>query len=53
MPKPGCEGLGIEAITRRLDGSGQAVMVVGVGHLIGPDSVPALLRKQGFRVEGP
>ena len=28
-------------------------IVVGVGHLIGPDSVPALLRRKGVRVEGP
>jgi uncharacterized protein YbaP (TraB family) len=28
-------------------------IVVGVGHLVGPDSVPALLRARGIRVEGP
>ena len=32
---------------------GEAVMVVGVGHLVGPDSVPALLRARGVVVEGP
>jgi uncharacterized protein YbaP (TraB family) len=29
------------------------LIVVGVGHLVGPDSVPALLRKDGYRVDGP
>jgi len=29
------------------------LIVVGVGHLVGPDSVPALLRKDGLQVEGP
>ena len=43
----------VRQIKDRLAGSGEAVMVVGVGHLIGPDSVPALLRAQGIRVEGP
>lgn len=31
----------------------RVVMVVGVGHLVGPDSVPALLRRDGLKVEGP
>jgi uncharacterized protein len=43
----------VSAIRRRLRGGGVAVIVVGVGHLIGPDSVPALLRAQGIEVEGP
>jgi uncharacterized protein YbaP (TraB family) len=43
----------IDAIMARLQGSGEAVMVVGVGHLVGPDSVPALLRARGIKVEGP
>jgi len=43
----------VGAIRHRLRGRGVAVMVVGVGHLIGPDSVPALLRAQGIEVEGP
>jgi len=43
----------IEQINARLQGDGEAVMVVGVGHLIGPDSVPALLRREGVQVEGP
>lgn len=29
------------------------LIVVGVGHLVGPDSVPALLRRRGVPVEGP
>jgi uncharacterized protein YbaP (TraB family) len=29
------------------------VVVVGVGHLIGPGGVPALLRERGFSVDGP
>jgi len=43
----------IPRIEQRLAGQGEAVMVVGVGHLVGPDSVPALLRRDGFRVDGP
>jgi uncharacterized protein YbaP (TraB family) len=43
----------IPRIEQRLAGHGEAVMVVGVGHLVGPDSVPALLRRDGFRVDGP
>ena len=43
----------IGRIEQRLGGQGEAVMVVGVGHLIGPDSVPSLLRRDGFRVDGP
>ena len=43
----------IGPIEQRLSGQGEAVMVVGAGHLVGPDSVVALLRRDGFRVEGP
>ncbi|HLK26186.1 MAG TPA: TraB/GumN family protein [Caulobacteraceae bacterium] len=43
----------VDEISDRLNGSGEAVMVVGVGHLVGPDSVPALLRARGISVEGP
>lgn len=42
-----------ETIATRMAGSGETVIVVGVGHLVGPDSVPALLRARGFTVEGP
>ena len=34
-------------------GEGRILVVVGVGHLVGPDGVPALLRRDGFKVEGP
>jgi hypothetical protein len=43
----------VDQIAQRLDGTGEAVMVVGVGHLVGPDGVPALLRAKGISVEGP
>ena len=41
----------IEQIVR--GGSGRVLVVVGAGHLIGPDGVPALLRRDGLRVDGP
>jgi uncharacterized protein YbaP (TraB family) len=40
-------------IRRRLRRGGDTVIVVGVAHLVGPGGVPALLRAQGFDVEGP
>ena len=40
----------IEALVQR---PGRTFAVVGVGHLVGPDSVPALLRRDGVAVEGP
>jgi uncharacterized protein YbaP (TraB family) len=40
-------------IKARLRRPGQIVVVVGVGHMIGADGLPALLRAQGLRVEGP
>jgi uncharacterized protein YbaP (TraB family) len=43
----------LKTILTRLDEPGNAVVVVGVGHLIGPDGLPALLRAQGVRVDGP
>ena len=43
----------VPLILQRLAGSGNTVMVVGVGHLIGPDSVPAMLRARGVKVDGP
>jgi uncharacterized protein YbaP (TraB family) len=40
-------------LAHRLDGRGLIVMVVGAGHLVGPDGVPARLRAAGIDVEGP
>ena len=40
-------------IEQMLKGSRRAVVVVGVGHLIGPDGVPSLLRRDGIAVDGP
>lgn len=37
----------------RLKGRGRTVVVVGVGHLVGPDGVPARLRALGYSVTGP
>ena len=37
----------------RLKGKGRTVVVVGIGHLIGRDGVPARLRGRGYSVEGP
>jgi uncharacterized protein YbaP (TraB family) len=41
------------AIDRRLRRPGITVVVVGMGHLIGPGGVPALLRAGGVWVDGP
>jgi hypothetical protein len=42
-----------QEIIQRLHGSGRTVIVVGVGHLVGKDSVPNRLRALGVDVEGP
>ena len=42
-----------DRLVRRLHGSGRTVVVVGVGHLVGPDGLPAMLRARGLKVEGP
>ncbi len=42
-----------EVLDSRLKGHGRTVVVVGVGHLIGPDGVPARLRALGYSVTGP
>ncbi|HTI66607.1 MAG TPA: TraB/GumN family protein [Caulobacteraceae bacterium] len=42
-----------DRIERLLKTPERAFIVVGVGHLVGPDSVPALLRRRGVAVEGP
>jgi uncharacterized protein YbaP (TraB family) len=41
------------ALIERLRRPGKVVVVVGVGHLIGPDGLPQLLRDRGIRVDGP
>ena len=43
----------IVKLRQRLSGSGRTVVVVGAGHLIGPQGLPARLRALGYRVEGP
>jgi hypothetical protein len=40
-------------LQHRMGRRGLIVAVVGMGHLIGPDGVPALLRTRGFHVDGP
>lgn len=40
-------------LDRRLKGRGRTVVVVGVGHLIGPEGLPARLRALGYSVKGP
>lgn len=42
-----------QALDTRLKGKGRTVVVVGMGHLIGPDGLPARLRALGYKVEGP
>jgi uncharacterized protein YbaP (TraB family) len=41
------------ALVARLKGSGRTVVVVGMGHLVGADGLPAQLRARGYDVEGP
>ena len=42
-----------QEIEHRLKRGGRIVVVVGIGHLIGPESVPALLKAAGLTVSGP
>jgi uncharacterized protein YbaP (TraB family) len=42
-----------KVLDQRLKGHGRTVVVVGVGHLIGPGGVPARLRALGYSVTGP
>ena len=43
----------VQALLQRLKGSGDTVVVVGMGHLVGPDGLPAQLREHGYQVQGP
>lgn len=43
----------VDQIAQLLQGDKRIFIVVGVGHLVGPDSVPAMLRARGVKVEGP
>ncbi|WP_394761112.1 TraB/GumN family protein [Phenylobacterium sp.] len=42
-----------QILDARLKGHGRTVVVVGAGHLVGPDGVPARLRALGYSVTGP
>ena len=42
-----------QTLDARMKGHGRTVVVVGIGHLIGPGSVPARLRALGYSVTGP
>ena len=42
-----------DRIAQLIQGNERIFIIVGVGHLVGPDSVPALLRARGIKVEGP
>jgi hypothetical protein len=42
-----------QVLDARMKGHGKTVVVVGVGHLIGPEGVPARLRALGYSVTGP
>ena len=38
-------------ISARMAQTGTVLVAVGSGHLVGPDALPALLAKAGFRVQ--
>ncbi len=42
-----------QILDARMKGHGRTVVIVGIGHLIGPDGVPARLRALGYSVTGP
>lgn len=42
-----------EEIDRIMKGRGKVFIAVGAAHLLGPDSVPAMLRAKGYKVDGP
>ena len=41
------------ALETRLRGPGHTLVIVGMGHLIGPGGLPAMLRARGYQVDGP
>ena len=43
----------VHTLAARMRKPGQIVVVVGIGHMIGPGGLPAMLRAQGLQVEGP
>lgn len=43
----------VKTLDARLKGRGRTVVIVGVGHLVGPGGVPARLRALGYSVTGP
>jgi uncharacterized protein YbaP (TraB family) len=43
----------VQALQERLKSSGHTVVIVGMGHLVGPDGLPAQLRARGYEVDGP
>ena len=43
----------IKILEARLKGHGRTVVVVGVGHLVGAEGLPARLRALGYSVQGP
>ena len=43
----------MQRLRQRLAGQGTSVVIVGIGHLVGQDGLPAMLRAQGIEVEGP
>ncbi len=43
----------VKVLSERLQGHGRTVVIVGVGHLVGHDGVPARLRALGYSVSGP
>ncbi|RDE10313.1 TraB/GumN family protein [Pelagibacterium lacus] len=41
----------VDGIEEILAGSGTALVAVGLGHYVGPDSIPAMLEARGYTVE--
>jgi uncharacterized protein len=42
-----------KTLANRMRKPGQIVVVVGIGHMVGPGGLPALLRAEGLEVDGP